>query len=178
MVLCRNLMFILVTLPLIRQRLGTISIHLSKKLDHVSTKSSHPKHIKLKSLSWSTPIYPKLTSALLEAATWSGKTSTMWFIIQDLWETKNKLNTRLSPEKSFPNLNILVLNDRIGLVEQLRDELVHWSINTSDQTIKQPILSQELINQLSIKTYHSKADNDPESDYRYTGTQSLEIDLE
>jgi hypothetical protein len=92
-----------------------------------------------------------------------------------MWETKNKINTRLSIEKQFPNLNILVLNDRIGLVEQLRDELVHGSINESEQTIKQPILSQEFINKFSVKTYHSKADNDPELEYEYSGTQDLEI---
>jgi hypothetical protein len=86
-------------------------------------------------------------------------------LLSDLWHLTQKYN-QLHPNKEnavFPAFNILVMNDRIALVDQLRHELVDGTINHIEKTVQQPVLSPAMREQLSIRTYHSQADDTPES---------------
>jgi len=95
------------------------------------------------------PHYPINSSSLLESATWSGKTFTIGTNVCDLWTFKERYNAINRYENGklkkninnpvFPDFNILVLNDRIGLVEQLRQEFIEGEVKHDDKTIKAPI---------------------------------------
>jgi len=103
------------------------------------------------------PRFPDLSAHLLESATGTGKTFTTGKIVNELWNFKQKYNN--ISQKVFPDFNILVLNDRIWLVEQLRDEFVDGIVNDDEKTIKPPILSDDMISQFWVSTYHSQYDD-------------------
>ena len=78
-----------------------------------------------------------------------------------LWAYKNRYNA-LHPEKKnviFPAFNILVLSDRIAVVDQLHEELVDGIVDTVAQTVKPPILPEDMIHTLAVKVYHSQVDD-------------------
>ena len=96
---------------------------------------------------------------LLEMATGSGKTVTVWKILEKLIQARNRLNHK--NENLFNGLKIVLLSNRIDGVQQFRDDLIYGRIGESG---KPPILSQEIINNLSVYTYHSRQDWDNLSD--------------
>lgn len=115
------------------------------------------RHNRHKAIPGETITTPKLTSMLMESATGSGKTHTVFTTIEELRHTKNRHNS-INEKGVFPNFNILVLTDRIGLGDQLRKKAVDGDVHEEDKTIELPILSDELIDHFHVKTYHSKVD--------------------
>lgn len=101
------------------------------------------------------------TAALLEIATWSGKTYTTWKILDRLIRRRNVYNQKFN-KKEYEWLNILVLTNRIDGLTQFRDDLIHWRNN------KAAILSKNIIDNLNIYTYHSKWDNLDDIDEEYS----------
>lgn len=138
-----------------------------------------------KGILWGTPIYPKLSSMLIEAATWSGKTFTTGTLLAQLRMYKNRYNAiQVRNAKSgeqkenpvFPDFNIFVLNDRIGLVEQLRAELVEWSVDHVTKEIKPSIFPDEMVDGMRIATYHSKVE-DTDNMHSIQGDESVETEI-
>lgn len=68
-------------------------------------------------------------------------------------QARNRLNHK--NENLFNGLKIVLLSNRIDGVQQFRDDLIYGRIGESG---KPPILSQEIINNLSVYTYHSRQD--------------------
>ena len=134
-----------------------------------------------KAVPWEdSPDVPKLTSLLIESATGSGKTFTAGTLISDLWKYKNRFNAikkhAESPVSLFPDMNILVLNDRIGLVEQLRAELVEWSVDHVTKEVKPAIFPDDMVDNMRIATYHS-AIEDTDDVSSVQGTEWVEADI-
>lgn len=61
------------------------------------------------------------TAMLINMATGSGKTKTVGDFFNDLYELRERFY-KLYPSKNWLPINALVLNDRINLVDQLRDD--------------------------------------------------------
>lgn len=92
-------------------------------------------------------------SALLNMATWSGKTFTIWTALNNIIKLRDRFDS-IYKRKEFENLNIIVLTHRIDLVNQFRDDLVFWRDD------KHPIMDDSILDSLHISTYHSKADKE------------------
>lgn len=92
-------------------------------------------------------------AALLNMATWSGKTFTIWTALNNIIKLRNRFNW-IKNKEEFQKLNIVVLTHRIDLVNQFRDDLVYGRDN------KAPILTDDVLDLLHISTYHSKADKE------------------
>jgi len=94
-------------------------------------------------------------SALLEMATWSGKTYVVWTILDRMLRLRNRYN-RMHNKEIFWWMNILILSNRIDGLEQFRDDLFEG------RNGKPAIVSDIVLSNMNIKTYHSKADSIPE----------------
>lgn len=91
-------------------------------------------------------------SALLNMATWTWKTYTVWEVLDILLSLRNRFNW-VFQKQIFEKLNIIVLTHRIDLINQFRDDLIFW------RDWKHSILSEKILEWLHTSTYHSKADN-------------------
>lgn len=94
------------------------------------------------------------SAALLEMATWSGKTFTAGKIIEKLIKIRN-IHNHVNINKSHEWLNILVLTNRIDWLEQFKNDLVNWR----EEENKAPIISQKFLENINVTTFHSRADN-------------------
>ncbi|MDD5769944.1 MAG: DEAD/DEAH box helicase family protein [Candidatus Gracilibacteria bacterium] len=98
------------------------------------------------------------SAGLLEMATGSGKTFTVGKYLDLLFKLRNSRNRKLEKarkQKEYEGLNILVLTNRIDGLNQFRDDLVHGRPTEN----KPPIISIEVLENMRVSTFHSKADN-------------------
>ena len=93
------------------------------------------------------------TSMLVNMATWSWKTFTVWNFLEYIYKFR-KIFCERNPDVIVPPLNILVLNDKIELTKQLRKALLEWVPEDN----KWPILGEEFRWSLKVAEYHSEAD--------------------
>ncbi len=93
------------------------------------------------------------TAMLINMATWSWKTFTVGSFLNDLYELRERFY-KLYPSKEWLTINALVFNDRINLVNQLRQDFIEGRKANN----KPPIFKPEFIKNIETKTYHSKAD--------------------
>ncbi len=100
------------------------------------------------------------TAMLIEMATGSGKTFTVGSFIDYLYQLRERY-ARLykKSHEQLPRIKTLVLNDRIFLINQLKQDFFFWDPTQS----KSPILSDQFIDWISTKLYHSKTKNDDTS---------------
>ncbi len=112
-------------------------------------------------------VYPN--SWLLEMATWSWKTFTIWKTLELLINLRNRFNLN-----DFNWLNVLVLSNRIDWVEQFRDDLVHGKKDEN----KAPIMWNKILENIKVSTFHSKADNleDLEENY-FNADEKIEEEI-
>ncbi len=90
------------------------------------------------------------TSMPVLMATGSGKTATVGKHLHKIFLTRDRLERRNST--SYP-LRVLILNDRINLVNQIKDDFIHGRDG------KPPLLWEDIESHAIIKLYHSKADS-------------------
>jgi len=111
----------------------------------------HTKDHMRNTLSWESLHFN--TAALIEMATWSGKTFVTWKALDSLLKFRNTHNHYYNTQE-YRSLNILVLTNRIDGLNQFRDDLVYGREET-----QAAFLSQEVLKNTRIQTFHSKADN-------------------
>ncbi len=111
-------------------------------------------------------------SALLEMATGSWKTYTIWNFLNLVLHLRNRQN-RGKENPDFEWLNILILTNRIDWLNQFRDDFVHGRPENG----KSPIISPDLLKNSTISTFHSQADNLDDIDEKYfTQDESIETE--
>ncbi len=111
-------------------------------------------------------------SALLEMATGSWKTFTIWNFLNLVLHLRNRQN-RGKEIPDFEWVNILVLTDRIDWLNQFRDDFVHGRPENG----KSPIISPDLLKNSTVSTFHSQADNLDDIDEKYfTQDESIETE--
>lgn len=99
-------------------------------------------------------------------ATGSGKTFTVATFLDNLFKARDR-RVSLSKMDKKPAINILVLNNRINLVNQLHADLY------TGRDGKPALLGEQAKNDLTVKLFHSQAD---EEDMQSDNQQDLEWD--
>ncbi len=89
------------------------------------------------------------TTMLINMATWSWKTATVGVHTNKMFTFRNRLE-RIT-KKQLP-LNLLVFNDRINIINQIKKDFVEGRGD------KQPFLSKDVTDHATIKVFHSKTD--------------------
>jgi len=99
------------------------------------------------------PRWGKLdTAMLIHMATGSGKTFTVGKFINDIFAFRARF-ARVYPDVEVPPINALVLNDQIGLVDQLHVDFMEW------RNDKPSLISDTYKPYIQSALYHSKADD-------------------
>ncbi|MBP6910791.1 DEAD/DEAH box helicase family protein [Patescibacteria group bacterium] len=86
----------------------------------------------------------------VDMATGSGKTATVGVHLHKMFRFRDKLE-KLNNRK-YP-LDVLVLNDRINLVNQIKADFI------DGRDSKLPLLGEDIAKHAKIKLFHSKADS-------------------
>lgn len=97
------------------------------------------------------PNKPLATAMLINMATGSGKTYTVGTFVNDIFEYRNKY-IKLTKATNVPRINILVLNDRKALVNQLKDDFM------SGRADKKPLLAERFRDTITTRVFHSQAE--------------------
>lgn len=92
-------------------------------------------------------------------ATGSGKTYTVGDFLNYMYVYRDRLK-RLAADKEKYNINLLALNDRITLVNQLKTDFI------TGRDGKDPMINTTITGNATIKVFHSKADNTEKEQYQ------------
>jgi superfamily II DNA or RNA helicase len=98
-------------------------------------------------------------SMLIHMATGSGKTFTVGSFVNDIFELRRKF-WATNTTKKMPDIHVLVLNDRIPLVNQLRGAFFEGRDD------KAPLIDSKFQKTITSRTFHSQADDIEDEDIK------------